>query len=337
MRVIKLLGVAVLVLAVSEAAWAITLPTYSLGTVQVKSRNQDNGSAYFINDPEAFATGGVGGTSLFGVALDPDNLPASVTQLKPLGAVPQENSQELEDTWGILHLYFIKQGELVGANTQVAGTPGALAWDNSNGGEDTWIVGIFYGGNDTSVTFNNTNNATALNIDTVGVKFELWAVDKAALSASAVANNVGPIDPENLVDFDALNRTADNRYAGWVDGVGIKLVSGESTEFTFDGTISNNGLSFDGQTTAYFDIDENDPTGLWNAAWGSTPQLVSLVNNVLSDAYFTWDLGVSNRDWNVASTDLGGVSAVIPEPLTMIGLVLAVGSVGGYIRRRRIG
>jgi hypothetical protein len=328
MRILKICTIVLLITAASEVAWSQTPPPYSGGVNQLKSRNQDNGTAYFITDLQEFINN-VG----FNTTLDPDNLPASVGRLKPDGAMAQAGSAELEDTWGVVHLYFIKAGELISNNTQVAGTPGATAWDNSDGLEDTWLVGMFWGGNDTAVTFTNPNNSTQLTIDTDDVQFEIWAVDKATLAASATGNGVGPIDPENLVDYNAANRSAVDRYDGWADGVGIKLVSGVSTEFQFVGTISSDGTSFDGQTTAYFDIDENDATGLWNAAWGQLPLIQSLVNGIASDAYFTWDLGNSNRGWSVASTDLGGVVA-IPEPLTMLGLTLGIGTLGGYLRRR---
>jgi hypothetical protein len=329
MRILKLCVIVVLLAAACQTAWAQTPPPYSVGTNQLKSRNQDNGTAYFITDLDAFINAG-----LFNTTLDPDNLPASVGSIKPDGAKPQAGSTELEDTWGIVHLYFIKPGELISNNTQVAGISGATAWDNSDGMEDTWVVGLFWGGNDTGVTFTNPSNQLQLTVDTDNVQFEMWAVDKATLAASATANGVGPIDPENLVSFNAANRSAVNRYDGWVDGVGIKLLTGVSTEFQFQGTISSDGQSFGGQTSGYFDIDENDASGLWNWMWGNNSQLVSLVNGITSDAYFTWDLGNSNQGWDVASTDLGGVTTVIPEPLTMIGLMIGIGSVGGYLRRR---
>jgi len=330
MKILKICTVVLLVAALSEAAWAITPPPYWPGTNQLKSRNEDNGTTYAVTDLSAFlAAGG------FGTTFDPDNLAGTgISRAKPDGAVAQPGSAELEDTWGIVHLYFIKPGNLIANNTAVAGTPGATAWDNSNGLDNTWLVGIFYGGNDTGVTFTNPLNSTALTISTENVHFELWAVDKAALIASATANGVGPIDPENLVGFDPTNRSAANRYDGWVDGVGIKLLTGISTEFQFNGTISPDGTSFDGQTSAYFNIDENDASALWNKDWGGNAQLVSLVNSIPSDAYFTWDLQNGDRDWAVHSTDLGGVTTVIPEPLTMLGLALGVGSVGGYLRRR---
>jgi hypothetical protein len=324
-----------LVAALSEAAWCQTPPPYWPGTNQLKSRNQDNGTTYAITDLDAFLNYQNLPFGAFGQPLDPDNLAGTgVTRSKPDGALAQPGSAELEDTWGIVHLYFIKPGELISGNTAVAGISGATAWDNSDGLENTWLVAMFWGGNDTAVTFTNPLNNTALTIDTEGVHFELWAVDKATLAASATLNGVGPIDPENLVFFDENNRSAVNRYDGWLDGVGIKLVTGISTEFEFNGTISPDGQSFDGQTHAYFDIDENDATGLWNEAWGNNESILSLNNLIPSDAYFTWDLANSNKGWDVASTDLGGVTTVIPEPLTVIGLMFGVGSIGGYIRRR---
>jgi len=326
MRTIKICVALLLVAALSQAAWG-------QAALQLKSRNQDNGSTYFV-DPGTFTQ--------WGVELNPDDIIAGnivgAFGSKHPGAMNRPGTNDLEDTFGIVHMYFIKPGIVHPSQTYIEGVPGATAWDNSDGLEDTWFTSIFWGGNDVSVRFEVDPGASQgyeVTIRTDDVQFEIWRRDKAALAAEATAAGVGPIDPENLVSWNPASRTAFNRYEGWVDGSGDLMVTGVSTEFQFIGTLS--GAAFGGQTETYFDVDENGP-GLWDAAWGSTLGLLSLVDGVPSDAYFSWDMqGPSLRGWSVSSTDLGGVT-VIPEPLTMLGVMLGVGSLGGYLRRRtRVG
>lgn len=53
----------------------------------------------------------------------------------------------------------------------------------------------------------------------------------------------------------------------------------------------------------------------------------------------TLDSGLNDESWGIDNvvirTDYQGAPAVIPEPLTMAGVFLAVGCVGGYVRKRR--
>jgi hypothetical protein len=306
-------------------ASALTIPSFSSGVNYLKSRNEDSGALYIISDPDKFADSGG-----FGHAYTQTEIAAADSGITK---IPSAGSIGTEDSWGIVRMYHIQQGKLDPSKTQVT-ADGVVYLDDSLGDDSTQLVGIFYGGEDASVTWLNANT---VEIVTVGTKFELWAVEEAALAASALAAGVDPLDGVTLVDFIAANRTAAATYKGWLDATskagGVQLLSGVTTEQIFLGTINSNGVT--GNSNTYFDVDAAGP-GIWDTAWGSDPGLVSFVNSVPSDMWFNWTITNSLRGWASQSQDNGGVANVIPEPFTMLGLLIGVGSVGGYIRRRRL-
>lgn len=323
MRLLKLCTILGVLAALVVPASALTIPSYFGGVNYLKSRNEDSGSLYIISDLVDFAASGG-----FGHAYTQAEIAAAgsgITKTPSVGGIGTE------DSWGIVRLYHIQQGKLDPSKTQVT-ADGAVSFDDSLGTDSTQLVGMFYGGVDASVMW---LNATTVQIQTTGTKFELWAVEKANLDASALAAGVNPVDGVTLVGFDATNRTGPNTYEGWLDATskagGLQLLSGVTTEQIFLGTINANGVA--GGSNTYFDINAAGP-GAWDAAWGSNPGLVSFVNSVPSDMWFNWTITNSQRGWASQSQDNGGVANVIPEPITMLGLLFGVGSVGGYIRRR---
>ena len=229
-------------------------------------------------------------------------------------------------------LYQIGPGKIV-AGGQVA-PDGSAHYDNSDGEEDTWLVGMFWGANDTQAVLDEPSASGTfqdLDVKAEHQHFEIYAVEKTQLNPPAGAEI-------SLIDYTPNTRTAENRYTGWLDpaswapGTYQKLLSGVSTYFQFTGQAYDN-QQFQGDTIVFFNIDENDPTGLWNYTWGTQAILTDPDGN-LADAYMSWDLDPSGQDWDTYSSDQGGVY-VIPEPMTMAGLMLGIGSLVGYIRRRR--
>lgn len=326
MRVLKLCIVLGVLAALVVPASALTIPSYFGGVDYLKSRNEDNGSNYFITNQALFNVAGPGGTPGYGTTFTQAQLAgAGITRVQSQGAI-----SAVEDSWGIMRLYHIETGLLDPSKTQVTAN-GTVSLSDDLGNNSTQLVGMFYGGVDVGITF---FGPTTVQIQTAGTKFELWAVEKANLVASATAAGVAPVNGVTLVDYKA-GRTVANQYPGWLDATskagGVLLLTGTTTEQIFLGTINANGVA--GGSNTYFDINGAGP-GLWDAAWGSNPGLVSFANNVPSDMWFNWTVSNSLRGWGAQSQDNGGVANVIPEPITILGLLLGVGSVGGYIRRR---
>jgi|GEM_PF-1348479 len=300
-KLIVIVALMVFILSISQAIEALTIPDVPTGIQFLASYNQENGTAYIIDENHP----GFPGWNNLADWYDPDNLPAWASRIKPRSAMPQPGSAELEDTWGIFILGYIKDGVLVSntVNPLGGGTVHYFNQDNSNP-KDTWLVGISWGGNDTAVSFDEpgANERTSFTTLTDNVHLELWAVDMSDLDPS--------VDVDTLLDYDSSRRTAADEYTGWLDAAiranGTKLLSGTSTYVKFDGALMGSSY-FSGDTFAWFDLDETDTTALWNAKWGSEPLLIDPGLN-LADIYMDWGLQFSSDGWDTYSRDFGGVN-----------------------------
>jgi len=299
----------VAVLLVAGVSLAVTVPILPDGPTFLASRNVDNATVYIPTDP-----------GLIGQTVDPDNLPAGVTAITPRGGLAGE------DSWGLAVMYQIAEGYVKSDGTIGGNT---IYYDNSAGLSNTWLVGMFWGGHDYSVSFKNPPSpaVSSFTVLTDSLQFELWAVDKTALDSAVM-----PF-PE-MLPFSAADRTAANRYSGWMEdamlaGSAVKLLRGESTFMRFNGdafsTATPGVYRFAGDALAYFDIDETDSSYLWNSLWGTSGGFTDPAGNA-ADMYFSWDLETGDT-WDTLSRDFGGV---IPDPLT-----IALIGLGGIILLRR--
>jgi len=315
--------VAGLVLAVTSAALAVTAPPPGISPfTSVQSRNQDNGTSY---------SGPVDG-----IAHDPNE--AGITKTPARGTIGHE------DNWGIFAVHLLSKGALGGDG--IAITPDVpVIFSNGDGSNTTWLVGMFYGGVDQSVQFNNPDagHVSAFEVLSRGTQFDLYAVDPTKLAAGA--------NMLNLMSFSAANRTGAAQYTGWVDpnttSGATFLMHGTSQYNQFIGQATA-ALKFDGLTNIYFDVDPNfvNPLTGTTGAWASiaqsnhfpTPKIFAGdpdPNAHLSDIFLTFTDQASQQGWDTFSSDQGGwANAAVPEPLTMIGLFLGVGGLGRYLRRR---
>ena len=324
MRGLKLIALLGLILAVSGTAGAVTVPSYPTGSaVYLENYDRDMGTAYF--GPSDWYTRTVRGGTWSSA-----NSSAFTTVIPATGAWAGAG----EDTWGIFDVATIAPGQKTGNNIIQVGTP-TYIWDSgSNMTGNTALVGVFYDGWDSQVIINNSAppGSPILTVFAEEIKFELWAVDKSKVDL--FYNRQGPA-------YDANLRTAQNEYLSWVDQsdtTAVKLLTGTSTEFRFTGSANSSDGTFDGQTLTYWDINENDSTGLWNANWGASSKIDPFIDDFgnKADMKLTFDSHSGTQGWAINSTDSGGVGFVVPEPLTMLGVFLGIGGLGGYIRRRRM-
>jgi len=293
-----------LFLTISGVAEAQTVPDYPEGYIGTRARDQDNGSIYVDNDGDPPTPYEI---------FDPDGN-TDFTRIKPEGAMAQYDylgnmiSSELEDTYGLFHMHQISAGIVSSDGTAIL--PGSTVWDNSGGTQDTWLVGMIYGGNDTYVSLETptADHITDFSVLVDDVSFELWAVQKSDLGAG------GNFDENNLVPYGARKRTAYNRYDGWLDATttanGVKLLTGKSTWFESSGWVEVNG-KFQGNTQVFFDIDENDPSGLWNDRWGVGAWFIDPDGDP-ADWRVSFTLEPGTLRWLTHSSDPGGLY-IIPE------------------------
>lgn len=304
---------------------AVTIPSLPNGTLYIKSRNQDSGTTYVDTNLGAGAT----------ETLTPaDFNTASRVSFASPGAIGGE------DTWGLDLVYQIAPGVITNpaSNGTQVDYVGPIIYDNSAGTQSTWLVAIFYGGTDTSVILTGGNGTNGIptgdykqTTETSGVNFKLYAVDQTNLGAAR--------DSVGLLPFVAANHTSDDTYVGWTDATALTgatlLLEGTSDYFAATAVIDGTGHVVgnpDNATVAYFDIPAGG-AGLWNPILGASDELLT-PGGTPTNLYFQWTIGNSSNGWVAKSDDVGGAVATIPEPLTMLGLFLGVGGVGGYLRRR---
>jgi len=345
MRAWKLISAVALVMVVTGTTWAITVPPLPGGVDYLKSRNADNGSTYVVAglDPgDSFSfnpTGLPGNGTPTAVLGNLNGSPATrtVQKFQAPGAIGNE------DSWGIALLYQIAPGHISnpGSNGTIIGFNGPIVYDNSAGTQSTWCTTMFHSGVDISVNVLAGNGSNGIptgqlkeTISTSGLKFELYAVDAAAIDA-ALAGAVK--DSVNLADYVPASRLAIDKYKGWTGNTigGVLLADGTSDYFQSTvvvdatGAVVSNSLD---ASTVYFNINAAG-AGLWDYTWGTQDKLLT-PDGIATNAWFQWTLDSGQRGWNVHSDDVGGAVAAVPEPVTILGVILGIGGLGGYIRRR---
>ena len=326
MRWLTLLLAGCFLTAVGGMAWAFPGPSVSNGVLYLASRNQENGTAYWINDPTMLPLGSP-------ITFDPDSAPTYISSAGPRGGL------QGEDGWGLALMRTIADGVYRPATNTVEADPFGNTYYNLTSTSDTWLVGMFWGTQDTSATIKSQTGTNptdpsfkqSFEVFSSNLHFQLWAVDKSVIDADPLH----PINRENLQDYGAGFRQSSNQYTNWLDpddpawaGKAVKLLDGVTTYHKFAGELLAN-QKFTGHTDAYFDVDETG-SGLWDPSWG-TGQMFTDPDGNKADMYLSWDLTTGERDWDTTSHDFGGVNQ-IPEPTTMVLVVL--GGLGVFLRRK---
>jgi hypothetical protein len=316
MRCLTLLLIGGLVLAVSSQAWAITLV---VGENDFKIINRDNGTVYSIAGGAGTGIGDKNNVAN-GVAL----LDAYVSKTPAVGGLLGGS----EDSWGI-------------ANTStIHDSGGNIIWQAGGATELTWM---FHSAKD---FYAQTVNASGTTVTTqsVGLVAELWEeplaggthIDMTQGSPwrTGLSTYTGATEGTMLLQLTSV--------AGFIHEPGE--LGGALTEF--ETTFNSFGNS--GGGVAYFNV-----TGGTMMAFFDTNTIyteASLYNKVANaDAWIQFTstpasdgpngsknpLHVPPYDWLVQSEDPVRTDVAIPEPVTMAGLLLGIGCLGRYIRKRR--
>jgi hypothetical protein len=210
-----------------------------------------------------------------------------------------------EDGWGVLFLNNLR------FDTDNNGSYETLAYERPGAAGGTAIIGIFWGGRDDAVTVNaNKSYSTSVS----GVQFELWQVNLTTSINQFYIDNV---------DLTSDNRSAQKKLDTWPTGApGTLLLSGKTDVFEF----TSSSFAQNGGGYGVSDVFASVTGGAWSD-WDTNTQLYG------SDLYLNWTFANVYEKNSLVSSDYG-YGAGIPEPLTMLGLFLGVGSLGGYLRRR---
>jgi len=361
MRVAKLLLVVGLVLAVSGTAGAVAIPfTQAWGApapgapVNMHAVNWAMGSVY-----TGFDLGGV--PVPLGVYIPAPTL----AKTPPTGGMPGE------DGWGIFQIDQIFKGNLVGVNNIVRIDPANPLYDiaTANGGVE--IFGIYQGRVDLFVRFNDENGSGVLDAgDSQTIEFAGDAVDVyAQLLGTADAETTAFLGAAAVIgDAGSSGRLATGDYVGiGFDSAGAALPAGVATlALTLAGetgymgreavaaipvegraTFFPSGLSGSGEVDIFYSVTGGTEVLTWNGGdfAGLTDVGIFTPTKVVGAPYDGADFKihvtdqavapVGDYDWLVTSSDPITAAVIIPEPITMIGALMGLGGVAGYIRRRR--
>jgi len=302
MRTLKLCVAVGLILSLSGAAWAVTLPSLGTGPLRLKYTNWDMGASY-TNPAEWPEDGG-------SAAMD------ILAQTGPVGGVAGE------DAWFVFRVTDI--------------------WNNWQGGNKLWddgelgteIVGMGYGLVDVGIG----NLGSVLSID---YTVELWAQPHGTfdhlLGSSGRINatsytNVGA--PGGVVDSVLLWKVTS------ISDANVGLPPGENfgTPPTYEHIAASTGRS-DMYVTGVGGLwsDGNIGNGevlpsTFKDWYSGLP--VTQDGHIKSSVVDYIQQG-ANDDWMFFSEDPLRVSYAVPEPLTMAGLFVGVTAVGAYLRKRR--
>lgn len=351
----RLLLVVGLVLVVSGTAGAVTVPALNLFNF-LEMTDHSNGDVYLLGlippgNPGAGTPEPVG--TFVWDAGDNRWEPQGVDREAGLVIIPPEGGVPNEDTWGVFAWKILRPGNpspgVPGAEKMDA-TPGGIPtyqWSQAPGAAGTGIVGIYYGGQDVEVTIRADGSFVVKAED---VQADVWAVDSTLLGYdwdgtlnstgdfTIAADHEGPRwDPV----AEAGRRTDQRHYENWVDAdftVGvdaIPLFHGQTTYFLSDGVFD--GTYFNGGITAYFEADNGvEAPGFWIWNAFADQDIFTDPDGNVADLWLDLEnVDDGGYEWLTKSNDDGGFAAV-PEPITMLGVIIGAGSIGGYIRKRRI-
>jgi hypothetical protein len=324
MRVLKLCIALGLVLAVSGTAGALALPGVPAGPVYFEAHNFDQATSYFA-DPGTYVRSDFG---------------APFTE--PY-AVPADDADPNEDSWGLLLVKQIKPGADNGSGYFDPAGPAVYTWsDTSN---DYLIVGMYGNLQDETILIKDNDTWS---VSTHQLDWEIWAVPTSELDDFAGAmpygytNQVDLIrDTEGAGYYDGTRRVDTLRYEYWIDpdtttpGAEL-LLKGTGEFFSFSSDDNATLGNFQGSSYMYLHVDANE--GAWGETWSTANYFDSTFDPNITDpadVYISWNTEPAVLGWDVKSTDLGN-AYVVPEPFTMVAVGAAVASLGAYLKRRRV-
>jgi hypothetical protein len=342
-NLLKMCLVAALILTVSGTVQALSLQVgpyfqktlnYEIGTAYAGGVDgvfyfRDNATSYYTEEHGLLTYGDRASDRLFGDAT------LSITKAPSLLAN--------EDLFGLLRVTTIANGNISpvdsrfgdGLNATAVGndiTAGPIYWAEQFGHNEV-LHGIIHSGADQVIEVID-GSANQYRIWHGGSLFDVWLVDDAA---AALEPWDAGLTPASRVGVDQM--------PGWFDPTQDSLfLSGSLEYFRFEGSTIVNAQGefiFDGNTEVVGDFATHKVGWADDllANWWDSPDGTPVPGGFdpTGDMWQSWNIGdpFSFRDGWVGSEDSGRGFVPIPEPVTMLGVCLGLGSLGGYVRKRR--
>jgi hypothetical protein len=319
MKYLKLLMIGGLVLAVASSAGAFTFNKPYQGPVFFKIANFDMGTLYPIL-PVGSTFGGTGANGADVATLDGVKT-AQATGARPLGAF----GDTLDDSWGIARV------------SEIDDNLGLPLWTPALTGTELTI--LFYGEQD---IYLEQTSATDQIIAGVDINFAMY--EEAIPSPTSYDPSAGSVGRDAVgTGYTTVTEgtlvLSGSSVPGHIRVPGDK--GGTNTEFEVD--VNASALLFGGVTgtigsgVSFFEITGGTQSGMFlPGAFTPLGPNIGLpgVKNAGVRLDFTTIIPPNVSDWLVRSNDPAQLEA-IPEPVTMLGLVMGLGGLGAYLRRRR--
>jgi hypothetical protein len=254
-----------------------------------------------------------------------------------LESIRHSTLEDGEDAWGVFRIDTIYTGSNTGPNAISQGSVNLYSHADSA----YEIVGIFYGRSDNTIEFDD--GGTEQEIHSAGDTFEMFVQPKGWSEVGATTWDTALSGPSARIDT--------NEYPGiGYDGTGTDTIM-LGAEQVLVGTTQAGFL--DDEVVSVFEPSGGTGTGSFDIflSWTGGTQLALFDTNGFPNEFApptpngeTADLRLKGTivplvlplgdPWLVGTSD-PAYGTMVPEPITMAGLMLGVGSVVGYVRRRR--
>jgi len=267
--------------------------------------------------------------------------PANIIKMNPA-----LNTQPNESSWGIFQIDQILSGQVTGWNSI---STGALTLYDK-GSSSTDLVGIFYGGQDVAVKFIDTVTSEA-QISAANFKYEIFAQPDTYYKPEdpGATPGLGAGARVDLNEFPHVgyDGTATNTLLPGADRIITGV--GQAGMDNFEFFAQFNPASISGSFNTYIStapLAEAFYSDTTSAGFAGTENVffdtnifpcggfVPVVPGTTADFRLKGGSEPTNWPWLVRSSD-PITTAYVPEPVTVLGVFLGLGSLAGYIRRRR--
>ncbi len=316
-KLLSVLLVSALVLSLGGISQAVSIKA---GPLVFKTYNWEVSTLY---------TGGTTGVTYFRDASTPgydaaNPLHGLFSALTATQTVPGVLYSD-EDQFGLLEVTQLWDGTVISGGTDIAS--GNKYWDKGDNGE--YLRGMFWGGQDQRVFFGDDGEGGQYTrIYATGINYNFYEMNYDYTS-----------DPQTNSLLEPWDRDGQDYFTNWRgNGEGTLEVQGTSSWFRYIGDSVGNA---NGQTLVFLDADANigewmnNPTNYLDDFWTIPSSLDGLFNGGAStEIRQSWTI-FAQQPW-IKSEDTGyAYYQVVPEPVTMLGMILGMGGLTRYIRKRR--